>query len=323
MSNSTPPLVAVVIPCYKVSTHILAVLRDLGDEVGAIYVVDDKCPENTGCLVADQCHDPRVKVIFHEINKGVGGATISGYRQAIADGASVVVKIDGDGQMDTSQLRRFVQPILDGNADYTKGNRFFDIEFLSSMPRLRLFGNSVLSLVSKVSSGYWDIMDPTNGFTAIHATALKHLPLDKVDQRYFFESDMLFRLNVLRAVVQDIPLEARYGDEQSNLNIARVVKEFPPKYLNRFAKRIFYNYFLRDFNAGTVELLFGILLLIGGTVFGAQQWMLSFQTGVPATSGVVMLSALPILLGFQLLISAINFDIGNIPRLPLQKLYPL
>lgn len=322
MPNSAPPLIAVVIPCYKVSKHILAVLHDIGDEVGAIYVVDDKCPENTGRLVVDQCRDPRVKVFFHEINKGVGGATISGYRQAVADGASVVVKIDGDGQMDTSQLRRFVQPILDGKADYAKGNRFFDIEFLSTMPRLRLFGNSVLSLVSKVSSGYWDIMDPTNGFTAIHATALKHLPLDKVDQRYFFESDMLFRLNVLRAVVQDIPLEARYGDEKSSLNIARVVKEFPPKYINRFAKRIFYNYFLRDFNAGTVELLFGILLLAGGTVFGAQQWVLSFQTGVPATSGVVMLAALPILLGFQLLISATNFDIGNIPRIPLQKLYP-
>jgi glycosyltransferase involved in cell wall biosynthesis len=224
------PVIAVVIPCYKVSRHILSVLANIGKEVAIIYVVDDKCPEGSGLLVQAQCHDPRVRVIFHDINKGVGGATISGYRQAVADGATVAVKIDGDGQMDSGLIPMFVHPILSGHADYTKGNRFFDIELLTSMPRLRLFGNSVLSLVSKVASGYWDIMDPTNGFTAIHTTVLKHLSLDKLDERYFFESDMLFRLNVTRAVVQDIPLEARYGDEESSLNIARVAREFPAKF---------------------------------------------------------------------------------------------
>ena len=315
------PVIAVVIPCFKVSRHILSVLESIGEEVSVIYVVDDKCPEGSGQLVQAQCHDPRVRVIFHEANKGVGGATISGYRQAVMDGATVAVKIDGDGQMDSGLIPRFVHPILSGLADYTKGNRFFDIEFLSSMPRLRLFGNSVLSLVSKVASGYWDIMDPTNGFTAIHATVLKHLPLEKLDQRYFFESDMLFRLNVLRAVVQDIPLEARYGDEVSSLNIARVAREFPAKYLGRFAKRIFYNYVLRDFNPGTIELFLGGLLLLCGAFYGGWHWFISSHAGIPATSGVVMLAALPILVGFQLLISAINFDIANIPTRPIHKLY--
>jgi len=315
------PVIAVVIPCYKVSRHILSVLANIGKEVAIIYVVDDKCPEGSGLLVQAQCHDPRVRVIFHDINKGVGGATISGYRQAVADGATVAVKIDGDGQMDAGLIPMFVHPILSGHADYTKGNRFFDIELLTSMPRIRLFGNSVLSLVSKVASGYWDIMDPTNGFTAIHTTVLKHLSLDKLDERYFFESDMLFRLNVTRAVVQDIPLEARYGDEESSLNIARVAREFPAKYLGRFAKRIFYNYVLRDFNAGTIELFMGGVLLLCGTLYGSWHWFISIYDGIPATSGVVMLAALPILVGFQLLISAINFDIANIPVRPVHKLY--
>ncbi len=187
------------------------------------------------------------------------------------------------------------------------------------MPRLRLFGNSVLSFVSKAVSGYWDIMDPTNGYTAIHAAALRRLPLEKLDRRYFFESDMLFRLNIVRAVVRDVPMPSFYGEEASSLKIRRVAMEFPVKYVNRFLKRIFYNYFLRDFNAGTVELLLGGLLLAGGAGFGAWHWYLSMARGLPATSGTVMVAALPILLGFQLLISAINYDIASVPRRCLQK----
>jgi hypothetical protein len=185
------------------------------------------------------------------------------------------------------------------------------------MPRTRLLGNSILSLVNKVCSGYWNIADPTNGYTAIHADVLALLRLDKLDERFFFESDMLFRLNVMRAVVADIPLEAKYGDEFSNLNAARASLEFPAKYLSRFFKRIFYSYFLRDFSAGTVSLVIGGLLTLAGSVFGAWRWYLSGHTGRPATSGEVMLSALPVLVGCQLLISAVNFDIANVPVKPL------
>ncbi len=160
-------------------------------------------------------------------------------------------------------------------------------------------------------------MDPTNGYTAIHSAALRRLPFDKLDQRYFFECDMLFRLNVARAVVMDIRLEARYGGETSSMNLPKVAVEFPGKYLRRFIKRVFYSYFLRDFNAGTIELVLGVLLILAGTAFGILRWYISGETGVPATSGQVMLSALPILLGFQLLISAVAFDIANVPTIPL------
>jgi hypothetical protein len=206
-----------------------------------------------------------------------------------------------------------------GRADYTKGNRFFDIELLRAMPRARLFGNSILSLVSKIASGYWNVTDPTNGYTAIHAAVLALLPLSKIDNRFFFESDMLFRLNVTRAVVEDIPLAATYAGETSNLRIGRALLEFPGKYASRFLKRIFYSYFLRDFTAGTVAILGGALLTISGGLFGAWHWYLSGATGQPATSGEVMLSALPVLVGFQLLISAVNFDIGNVPTVALHS----
>ncbi len=312
--------IAVVVPCYKVRRHILSVIGKIGPEVEAIYVVDDQCPENSGRYVEAECVDRRVRVIFNQENRGVGGATMAGYRRALADGATIIVKIDGDDQMDPGLIPLFARPILEGLADYTKGNRFFDIGFLSGMPKIRLFGNAALSLINKLSSGYWNIMDPTNGYTAIHASVLRLLPLHKLDERYFFESDMLFRLNTVRAVVLDIPMSASYGNEQSSLSIFKVTLEFPGKYLARFGKRIFYNYFLRDFNAGTVQFLSGILLIGSGGGFGAIHWRVGDQLGIPATSGTVMLAALPVLLGFQLFISALNYDIANVPRDCLHKI---
>ncbi len=317
------PHIAVVIPCFKVRDRVMKVLEAIPQFVRSIHVVDDACPQRTGEYVRAHCPDPRVRVVVHQENKGVGGATVSGYRGAVALGAKIVVKIDGDGQMDPAVLDRFVTPILVGRADYTKGNRFFDIELLKGMPRRRLFGNAVLSLINKLSSGYWNIADPTNGYTAIHADVLALVPLEKLDERFFFESDLLFRLNVMRAVVVDVPLSARYGDEVSNLSVARSTLEFPGKYLNRFLKRIFYSYFLRDFSAGTIALVLGTILTLAGGAFGAWRWYLSAVTGRPATSGEVMLSGLPVLVGCQLLISVVNFDIANVPSAPLHlKLAP-
>ena len=174
-------IVAVVIPCYRVSRHVLDVIAGIGPEVSRIYAVDDGCPEGTGALVEARCADPRLRVLRHGQNRGVGGAMITGYQAALAAGADIVVKIDGDGQMDPALIARFTRPIASGSADYTKGNRFHDLEDTQAMPRVRLFGNALLSLVNKVASGYWDVMDPTNGYTAIHRCALAALPLAKLD----------------------------------------------------------------------------------------------------------------------------------------------
>jgi len=311
--------IAVVIPCYKVSKHILAVIADIGPEVSSIYVVDDCCPQKSGELVRSKCQDRRVKVITHEANKGVGGATVTGYQAAVLDGIDIVVKVDGDGQMDTSLIPAFVAPIERGQADYTKGNRFYDFQSLTEMPPVRVFGNALLSFVTKVSSGYWNLMDPTNGYTAIHAQALKMMPLQKLDKRYFFESDILFRLNTIRAVVEEIPMKANYADEESNLSITKVALDFPLKHLERFFKRMFYNYILRDFNLCSLQIILGTFFTTAGTLFGLYHWYSVAQAGATASTGTVMVAALPVILGMQFLIAAASFDVANVPKDPVHR----
>ncbi len=315
--NSTAN-VAVVIPSYKVRAHILDVISLIGPEVTAIYVVDDCCPDGSGRFVESNVQDPRVRVVYHTENQGVGGAVMSGYKAALEDGAEVIVKIDGDGQMDPRLVPQFIGPILAGQADYTKGNRFFDLEAIRAMPKVRLLGNAALSFMTKLSSGYWDLFDPTNGYTAIHRDVASHLPLNKISRRYFFETDILFRLNTLRAVVIDIPMDAHYGDEVSNLKISKIVGEFFFKHVRNFAKRIFYNYYLRDMSLASFELPLGILLLTLGGVFGITQWIESTSAGVSTPSGTVMLSALPVIIGTQLVLAFLGYDIASVPKRPFQ-----
>jgi len=306
--------VGVVIPAYKVKHQICSVLDSLKDFPYSVYVIDDKCPEESGKFVENNPKYNFVNVLYNKVNKGVGGAVITGYKQAIKDNCEIIVKLDGDGQMDAKLIPFLTEPIENYNADYVKGNRFFNLETLKKMPFVRLLGNSLLTIINKVVNGYWDLLDPTNGFTAIHRNALSLLNLDKIDNRYFFESDMLFRLNTIRAVVQDMNMDAIYEDENSNLSIKKVLIEFPPKYFIRFFKRIFYTYFLRTINIATFELIFGLLLFIFGIVFGITEWRISINTGIVSSTGTVMISALSIILGFQLLLSFLNFDISNIPN---------
>lgn len=313
------PTIAVILPTYRSRNHILGVINKIGAEVDRIYVVDDCCPDDTGSLVEMSCTDERVTLIRHESNQGVGGAMLTGYQAAIADGMDILVKIDSDGQMDPALIANFVLPIVEGEADYTKGNRFFDIEKVQSMPKVRIFGNAALSLMCKLSSGYWDLFDPTNGYTAIHANVARHLPFDKISRRYFFETDILFRLNTLRAVVVDIPMSAQYGDEVSNLKISQVIGEFFVKHMRNFFKRIFYNYYLRDMSLASIELPLGVILLSFGTLYGGYHWMDSIQAGVPTPAGTVMLSALPVLLGLQFILAFLGHDIRSVPVRPLSR----
>lgn len=310
---------AVIIPCYKVKDKILAVIANIGENVRKIYVVDDACPDHSGDYVRGQCQDERICVIKLRENVGVGGAVMTGYRQALDEGMDILVKLDGDGQMDPQLIPNLIQPLLDGHADYTKGNRFFNLESLHVMPKFRLFGNAVLSFMAKLSSGYWDIFDPTNGYTAMHRSVAERLPFDKVSRRYFFETDILFRLNTLRAVVIDIPMDARYGNEKSNLNISEIIGEFLWKHLRNFAKRIFYNYYLRDMSLASIELPLGLLLLSGGVSFGLYHWINAWQSGTMTNAGTVMLAALPILMGMQFILAFLSYDIANVPRKALQK----
>lgn len=309
--------IAVVIPCYKVRSHVLQVLEAIPDTVERVYAVDDCCPDHSGDFIESHCQDPRVRVLRNPINLGVGGAVISGYREALKDDMDIIVKVDGDGQMDPRLIPYFARPITRGRADYTKGNRFYRHESLRGMPKVRLIGNALLSFLTKLSCGYWSLMDPTNGYTAIHAQVLRELPLDKLETRYFFETDMLFRLNTVRAVVRDIPMDALYADEVSGLNVRKILPEFARKHLSRLARRYVYNYWLRDFNIGSLYSLMGSLLVVAGGLFGLGHWLSSVIQQTPATSGTVMLASLPILVGTQLLIAFLHHDISSTPQDPL------
>ncbi len=310
---------AVVIPCYKVKQHIAGVLEQIGPEVKKIYVVDDACPEETGNYVKEFVKDKRIQLIFHSQNQGVGGAVISGYRAALSDGMDVIVKLDGDGQMDPTLITTIAKPVLAADADYSKGNRFDSLENLFSMPKVRILGNAVLSLWSKISSGYWTVTDPTNGYTAIHRKALESVNLDKVRKSYFFESDMLFRLSIANCVVADVPMVAVYGTEKSNLKIGKVLFEFPWRHTINFLKRIFYRYYLREWSVGSFELPLGLILLLFGSWFGISSYLAASAAGVATTAGQVTGSAVALILGVQLLLSFLSYDVQSEPRIPRQR----
>jgi glycosyltransferase involved in cell wall biosynthesis len=287
-------------------------------DVHAIYCVDDACPEASGAYIRTEfADDPRVKVIERSANGGVGAAVITGYLQAMDDGMDIVIKLDGDGQMNPARIPVLITPLLDGTADYVKGNRYYSPESLRSMPMVRKLGNAGLSFLSKLSTGYWNLFDPTNGFTAINTCVLRLIPLSKLHRRFFFESDMLFRLNLLHACVEDIPLNARYADETSQLSVLKALATFPFLHMRNLFKRIVYNHFLRNFSIASVELLLGSLLLPFGVINGILGWMESASSGQPATAGTVMLAALPVIVGVQFILNYLAYDFSIVPTRPI------
>ena len=320
MSTEAPPRVAVVIPCFNVERTIEEVVAGIPADVSRIYCVNDCSKDATGSVIARLAEkDARVIAITRDQNGGVGAAFIDGMARALDDDASVIVKVDGDGQMNGAFVADFAAPIINGEADYVKGNRFFDIERVLAMPRMRLVGNAGLSFFSKLSTGYWNLFDPTNGYVAIHADVARLIPMAKLHKRYFFESDLLFRLSILQAKVIELPLETVYNGETSNLSSWRCLVTFPFLHMRNFLKRLFYNYVLRNFSFGSIALPTGLLLLILGTAYGTIKWIDSFRTQEPATAGTVMLSALPVLVGIQLILSFLAQDVSSVPDQPVHR----
>lgn len=313
-------MIAAVIPCYRVADHVLGVLAGIPASIDCIYCIDDACPQSSGNIIEAQCRDPRVRVLRHDTNQGVGGAVMTGYAAALADGAEIVVKIDGDGQMPLEMLDNLLQPILAGRADYTKGNRFYFLRDLEGMPPGRLFGNAALGFITKLSSGYWSVFDPTNGFTAIHRAALSRLRLHTIKRRYFFESDMLYHLYLARAVVVDVPVPAIYKDETSSLSAMSSILPFLRGNLRNFLRRLIYTYYVRDLNIASLEFILSLLLIGGGVLWEIVQLWESVETGIAATAGEAVIGALPIILGFQMLLAAVHYDTRNAPVVPLQGL---
>ena len=305
-----------VVPCYKVRAHILRVIAKTPAWFEGIVCVDDACPEGSGDFIEAENTDPRVVVVRLAKNQGVGGATMAGYAEAVRGGARVMVKVDGDDQMDLGLAAQLVAPILLAEADYAKGNRFTSISHLTTMPTVRVVGNAMLSFAAKLSTGYWNIFDPTNGYTALEANVARLVMQKRVSRRFFFETDLLYHLGTLRAVVRDVPMPARYADEVSNIRIGQIVGPFALKHLRNFAQRVVGQYFVRDFNAASLELVFGLFSLLFGVGY-AMSYLANRVPGQAASAGVVMLAALPVILGAQFLLQAMNFDVLNVPNRPI------
>lgn len=305
--------IAVVIPCYRVRHKILSVLSAIGPEVEWIFAVDDACPDQSGDYVERECRDPRVKVLRHPKNGGVGAATCTGFAAALQIGADIVVKLDGDGQMNPALIPNLTAAIILGQADFCKGNRFHRLGDTRGMPALRMFGNAGLSLLSKISTGYWQIFDPTNGFLAIHRCVLAEIDSKSLHPRYFFESDLLAQLALIRARVRDLPMHAVYADEISSMRPLHMIAPFTYGHARNLLRRITYQYFVRGFSLASIQLLLGMPMLLFGVIFGVLTWHQSITTGITATAGTVMLSALPIILGVEFLLSWLNFDVHSEP----------
>lgn len=310
--------VAVVIPALNVARHIAGVVREMPPVVRSIIVVDDGSTDETAALVERLAAlETRLQLIRHERNIGVGGAVISGFRRALECGADVIVKVDGDGQMPLWMIPKLIEPLIDGSADYTKGNRFRDFDSLRRMPAVRRFGNVVLSFMAKAATGYWNCFDPTNGFVAIRADVASQLQFPRIDRSYYFETSMLANLYILGAVVREVPIAAHYGDEISSLSIPRIVRQFPAKLIASLARRILLKNFVFDFNLESLHLSLGLPLLLTGILFGAYKWIWYGEHHLAAPTGTVMLAAILVLLGVQLLLSAMNLDLQAVPREPI------
>lgn len=308
----------VVIPAYRVARDIPSVLRGIPNYIKHVIVVDDASPDSTSDLVTAAAQkDRRVVLIRHRQNEGVGAAMISGFRKALELGAQLVVKLDGDGQMDPAYIPALITPLIEGKADYTKGNRFRDMQSLRRMPLIRRIGNMGLSFLAKAATGYWNLFDPTNGFFAIRAEVLAQLPFDRLSKRFFFETSMLANLYLLDAFVLDVPIPARYGTEISNLSIRRVLVEFPLKLLGTLLRRIMLKYYFYDFSMASVYLLTGLPLLTFGLIFGITKWIHYARLNLPAPTGTVILPTLSLILGIQFLLATIEIDLRSVPQQPI------
>ena len=304
--------VHIVIPAYNVADRIGGVLKAVPDFVDAVTVVDDASHDDTGDAALGTA-DPRVRVLRHPVNRGVGAAMVTGFGDALAKGEGIVVKMDGDGQMDPGLLPRLLDPIVDGRCGYAKGNRFLFTRELSAMPRHRLIGNFMLTFLTKLASGYWHVFDPQNGYVAIATPVLRLLDLERMARRWFFENDMLINLNVFNVPVADVPIPARYGDERSSMNIGRVLVSFPFHLLRGYWWRFYRKYVLRDFSPVALFMLAGLPLLLFGVLLGGYTWFQSWRLNRFASTGTVMLSVLPFIVGFQLVLQALVLEIRDSP----------
>lgn len=307
-------VIAAIVPAYREEKMIAKVIQTMPDFVDHIVVVDDCSPDATSSVV-QATPDPRVTLIRHEVNQGVGGAIVTGHRTAMALGADVDVVMAGDAQMNPDYLPALLDEVTDGGFGFAKANRFYAPESFRGMPAHRIVGNILLSFLTKLSSGYWNLFDPQNGYTAVRTEVLRRVPLDRIAKRYSFENDLLIRLNILQVPAVDVAVPAVYGDEVSSIRLGTVVPDLLRRLTVGFWTRIWYRYVLWSFSAIALLLFVGLFLFVFG--LGISIWLFFITFGQDAaTAGSVMLAALPLIVGTQMLISALQLDIQAAPAVP-------
>jgi len=307
--------IAVVVPAYNEEELIGLTLAGMPEYVDSIIVTDDASTDDTAARVeAIAQRDARIVLIRHARNEGKGGAVVDGYRKAIHQGHDIVVMMDGDNQMPSDHLPSLLDPLVEGGYDAAKGNRFLAASgTLDEMPKYRLLGNILLTLATKIASGYWSIFDSQNGFWAVTAASLAKLDDFHIARRYDLENSLLIHLNILGARVADVPIPARYGNEISGIRLWRVTPRILLTLFTGFWRRVLLRYVLYNFHPIALLLFSGLALTIWGVGFGI--WVTIGSLGPEAaTSGTVMLAVLPFLMGFQLLLAALVLDILSEPK---------
>jgi glycosyltransferase involved in cell wall biosynthesis len=299
--------VAIVVPAHNEERLVGRVIETAPEIVDHVVVVDDASSDGTS-TAATAVGDPRLALITLSENQGVGGAILTGHRRALELGADVCVVMAGDAQMDPEFLPALLDPIADGDAEFTKANRFYGPGSFRGMPRHRILGNVVLSFMTKAASGYWNLFDPQNGYTAIHRSALERLDLDRIARRYEFENDLLIQLNVARVSARDVPVPARYGDEVSGMQLRRVAPRILRQLWRGFWHRMWWKYVVQSFSPVALLFFTGLACVMFGVAVGV--FVIVNTLGPPVASpGTVILSFGPLLTGVHLLVMALVLDI--------------
>ncbi|WP_449407924.1 glycosyltransferase family 2 protein [Microbacterium maritypicum] len=310
-------VIAAVVPAYKEERMIATVITTMPDFVDHIVIVDDCSPDGTSDVVRG-LDDPRVTLIRHEENQGVGGSIITAHRAAMELGSDVNVVMAGDAQMDPAYLPDLLDRVTDGGFGFAKANRFYSPESFRGMPGYRVLGNIVLSFFTKLSSGYWNLFDPQNGYTAVRTEVLSRIALERVARRYSFENDLLIRLNIAQVSATDVPIPAVYGEEVSSIRLSKVIPELLHRLTVGYWSRIWYRYVLWSFSPIALLLFAGLFFTLVG--LGITIWvMFQIAASVVATAATVMLAALPLMIGFQMLLAALQLDIQATPDAPDRK----
>lgn len=298
--------IGVVVPAYNEEQLIEKTIKSIPRYVKKIYIVDDCSTDNTPKIIKS-LNSSRVLYVRHEKNRGVGAAIVTGYKLALGDDIDVIAVMAGDNQMDPEQLPRLILPIIENKADYTKGNRLINKNFLHGMSKWRFFGNVVLTMITKIGSGYWHITDPQNGYTVISRKALERIDLDSIYHYYGYCNDILIKMNTIGMIVEDIAMPSRYGDEKSKIKYGRYMIKVAPMIFKGFLWRLKTKYMILDFHPLVFFYFASMLLLPFGILFSL--WILYQKIYHNTVSpNYPLLAAFTTLMGLLLLLFAMFFD---------------